>query len=119
MTPRQIGPSPSPQSGPQELPAERPSNRLGEYRGTSDALQDVVRAIYVESGVAPVVALTVIEALRSLPVERRMEAMGMTLYGEVTWDDEDARDVVVPVVDVAPGSFVYVESTWVEEGDRG
>lgn len=59
-------------------------------------------------------AITAIEALRSLPVETRMAVMGMVLYGEVTWDDEEDSEVVVPVIDdCAPGAYAYVDERFV------
>lgn len=55
-------------------------------------------------------AANVLDALRALPVERRMAAMGMVFYGEVEWDDEEERDVIRPVLDdVVPGAAVYVD----------
>lgn len=66
---------------------------------------------YVErSEIAAVVA-----AFRRLPVEQRMEAMGMVAYGTVEWDDDEERDVVVPPddVDVLPGAPVFVDGSFV------
>lgn len=66
---------------------------------------------------AEVPAKVVLDALRALPVEQRMEAMGMALYGTTDWDDEEARDVIEPDVDVTPGAPVWVERTWVSDVD--
>lgn len=56
----------------------------------------------------------ILNALRSLPVEQRMEAMAMRFYGEVTWDDEEERDVVTDPVDVMPGASLWVDEAWVD-----
>lgn len=50
------------------------------------------------------------DALLALPVEQRMEAMGMTFYGEVGWDDEAEADTITPAIEVTPGAVLYVEA---------
>lgn len=80
---------------------------------------DVVREVQFLVGqlypndVSGVVANT-IDALRSLPDGQRIEAMGMELYGEVMWDDEEEQEVVRPVIGATPGASVFVDSGWVD-----
>jgi hypothetical protein len=57
----------------------------------------------------------VLDALLDMPVEQRMEAMGMTVYGTVMYDDETETDFVEEPIDVMPGASVFVETSWVAE----
>lgn len=84
------------------------------------AIADVLDASRLRFGVKGTLehaqlAITIHEALMALPVEQRMDAMGMAVYGTTDWDDEEERDVVRDPVDVIPGAPLWVETTWLAD----
>ena len=69
------------------------TQQFGETSGTDEAMAKVYEALVKTLGrgfhhTAKAVAEDVIIALRSLPVEQRMEAMGMAQVEQRGWHDE-------------------------------